>query len=314
MSNHSKFTRENILRFFFWFPFREILNQINEMPRSRNSSTSASSGVPINVDVQDLTQTVQENMMTDLVPIDINSRPVNSDLITNNTITLHESPVSSVVNALFNSPNIGCTNPPVFQLQVFDHVDCPNLAYQQSSSSSSSSIFQSNISGNEDINITSLVVQPFRFGQSIPNTGATNTAFQQTSVTGVPGISPSAVTPSASLSTINWVTTMNSTSSSMPSLRGASDSSTVNRLADQNTTAISSIDLRPSSVTSITPHISNANVLAVPFTVAGSQVYSQIIFNVPGEQAWQFKDHVRLKTSRPQWKLIFSINLITRKQ
>ena len=43
--------------------------------------------------------------MAGLAPIDVNSRPVDFEFITNNTILLHESPVSSDVNNLFNSPN-----------------------------------------------------------------------------------------------------------------------------------------------------------------------------------------------------------------
>ena len=34
--------------------------------------------------------------------------------------------------------------------------------------------------------------------------------------------------------------------------------------------------------------------MTVPFSAAGSPAYSQIIFNIPGEQAWQFRDHVCL--------------------
>ena len=74
--------------------------------RFRNQSSSSSSGVPINVDehsivpeAQDLTQIVQENMVADLAPNDVNSRNVNFELIINNTIVMHESPVSSDVNA-----------------------------------------------------------------------------------------------------------------------------------------------------------------------------------------------------------------------
>ena len=43
--------------------------------------------------------------MAGLAPIDVNSRPVDFEFITNNTILLHESPVSSDDNNLFNSPN-----------------------------------------------------------------------------------------------------------------------------------------------------------------------------------------------------------------
>ena len=68
-------------------------------------------------------------MVADLAPSDVNSRTVNIEQITNNTITLHEPPVSSDVNALFNSPNLGPTNSPVFQLQSSDHVDSRNLLF-----------------------------------------------------------------------------------------------------------------------------------------------------------------------------------------
>ena len=94
---------------------------------------------------------MQENMVAELAPSDVNSRPVDFELITNNTIILHESPVSSDVNVLFNSPYLGPMNSTVFQLQSSDHVDSPNLDFQQSSSNYSSSIFQSNISGNKDV-------------------------------------------------------------------------------------------------------------------------------------------------------------------
>ena len=63
---------------------------------------------------------------------------------------------------------------------------------------------------------------------------------------------------------------------------------------DKNTTAISNIDVRPPPITTITPHVPHANNLTVPFTAAGSPAYSQIIFNVHGEQSWQFVDHVRI--------------------
>ena len=98
--------------------------------RSSNRGASTSLGVPINVDehlfvpeAQDLTQIVQENMVVDLAPSDVDSRNVNFELITNNTIVMHEPPVSSDVNALFSSPNLGPTSSPGFQLQSSDHVD-----------------------------------------------------------------------------------------------------------------------------------------------------------------------------------------------
>ena len=74
----------------------------------------------------------------------------------------------------------------------------------------------------------------------------------------------------------------------------AFDSSTVQRLMDGNTTAISNIGVRPPLVTAITPHVPHANNLTIPFTTAGSPLYSQIIFTVHGEQSWQFVDHVRI--------------------
>ena len=88
--------------------------------RSHNQSSSSSSGVPINVDepsivpdAQNLTQLIQENMVAVLAPSDVNSKHVHFELITNNTITLHESHVSSEVNDLFNSPNLSPMNSPV---------------------------------------------------------------------------------------------------------------------------------------------------------------------------------------------------------
>ena len=140
---------------------------------------------------------------------DVNSRPFNFELITNNTIIMHASPVSSDVNDLFNYPNLDPMNSTVFQLQSSDHVDSRNLAPQQSSSNSSSSIFQSNISDNEDVNPSSLVSRPICVDQSIQNTGASNIAFLQSSVSGAAGILPSAVTPSINSSTINWAITTN---------------------------------------------------------------------------------------------------------
>ena len=66
--------------------------------RSRNQSTSSNAVVPINVDepiiapgAQDLTQLVQENMVADLASNDVDSRNVNFDFITDNTIVMHES-------------------------------------------------------------------------------------------------------------------------------------------------------------------------------------------------------------------------------
>ena len=212
--------------------------------RSRNQGTSSSAAVPISVDepmivpdAQDLTQLVQENIVTDLATSDVNSRNVNFELITNNTIVMHESPVSSNVNDLFNSPNLGPKNSSVFQLQSSDHVDSRNLAFQQSSSNSLSPILQSNISGYEDmINSTSLVSQPISSSQSFQNTGVTNIAFQQSSVIGAPSTLASTVTPASNISNIDWARTSNSSissSSSMPSIISASDTFTVNRLTDQ---------------------------------------------------------------------------------
>ena len=109
--------------------------------RSRNQSTSASSGVPINIDepsvvpdAQDLPQVTQEVMVAVLAASDVNSRPVDFELITNETIILHELTVSSDVNNLFYSPNLGLTNSSVFQPQSSDHVDYRNLASHQPSS------------------------------------------------------------------------------------------------------------------------------------------------------------------------------------
>ena len=110
-----------------------------KMPaRSRNQSTSSNAVVPITVEdlivapaAQDLTQLLQENMVADLAPSDVNSRNVRFEFITDNTIVMHESPVSSDVNNLLNSHNLGPTNSSVFQLQSSDHVDSRNLVFQQ---------------------------------------------------------------------------------------------------------------------------------------------------------------------------------------
>ena len=87
------------------------------MLRFSNWSTTAGSGVPINVDeplivpeAQDFSELIQEN----LAPSDVNSRQVDFELVTNKTIILHESPVSSDANDLFNSTNFGPTNSSVF--------------------------------------------------------------------------------------------------------------------------------------------------------------------------------------------------------
>ena len=93
------------------------------MPRTCNSATSAGSGVPTNVDeliivtdVGDLPQSIQENMVADLAPSDVDSRLVDFESIANNTIILHELPVTSDRNHLFNSPNLGPMISPVLQL------------------------------------------------------------------------------------------------------------------------------------------------------------------------------------------------------
>ena len=76
-------------------------------------------------DAQDLLQLVQENMVADWAPSDVDLRPIDFEFITNNTIFLH----------LFNFSNI-C----LMFLPSFDHVDSQNLAFQQSSFSFTSSI------------------------------------------------------------------------------------------------------------------------------------------------------------------------------
>ena len=267
--------------------------------RSRNPSTSASSGVPINVDepiiapaAQDLTQLVQENMVAVLAPSDVDSRNVNFNLITDTTIVLHESPVSSDVNNLFDTPNVGPTNSSVFQLQSSDQVDSRNLVFQQSSSNTLSPILQSNISGNDEmIYSTSLVSQPISSSQSFQNIDATNVAFQQSSVMGAPGTLTSTVTPASNISNVDWARTANSSSSqssSMPSLisASASDTSTVNRLTDQNTSAISNIVGHLPSATTLTPETLSLFEVIIPPAAAGSPAYSEVIFNVQGEKHW----------------------------
>ena len=47
-------------------------------------------------------------------------------------------------------------------------------------------------------------------------------------------------------------------------------------------------------MTAITSHVPLVHSLTVPFAAAGTPAYSQIIFNVTGEQARHFKDHIRL--------------------
>ena len=86
----------------------------------------------------------------------------------------------------------------------------------------------------------------------------------------------------------------NNSRASIPSLVSVFDTSTVIRITDQNTTAISNIDERPPTVTAITPHVPRTDDVIVPSAPAGMPAYSQIIFNVSGEQSWHFKDHVRL--------------------
>ena len=53
-------------------------------------------------------------MVATLAPSDIGLRPVDFESITNNTIILHESPVSSNIN---DWPNLGPMNSSVWQLQ-----------------------------------------------------------------------------------------------------------------------------------------------------------------------------------------------------
>ena len=67
-----------------------------------NPSSSAASEVPIIVDepsitpdAQDLTHLLQMNMVADLAPSDVDSRPVKFELITTDTVVMHESPISS---------------------------------------------------------------------------------------------------------------------------------------------------------------------------------------------------------------------------
>ena len=81
-------------------------------------------------DAFDLTQIMQENIVTNLAPSDVDSRPVEFEPITNiNTIIFwHEPYVSSDVNAKFNSPNLAFANSLVFQLQSSDIIDSWNLA------------------------------------------------------------------------------------------------------------------------------------------------------------------------------------------
>ena len=70
----------------------------------------------------------------------------------------------------------------------------------------------------------------------------------------------------------------------MPSLISGSETSTVNRLANQQTLAIRNIVVRSPSVTTLTPHIPNTNEVTIPSAAAGLPAYSQLIFNVHGEQ------------------------------
>ena len=76
----------------------------------------------------------------------------------------------------------------------------------------------------------------------------------------------------------------------MPSLISVSDTSTVNRLTDQNTSAISNIVVRLPSATTLTPQIRNTNEVIIPSAAAGSPAYSEVIFNVQGEQCTSIVD------------------------
>ena len=62
----------------------------------------------------------------------------------------------------------------------------------------------------------------------------------------------------------------------------------------QNTPDTSNIDERPPSVTATTPHVPHLNNLMILFTAAGSTSNNRIIVNDNGEQAWHFKNHIRL--------------------
>ena len=75
--------------------------------RLRNQSTSSASEASINVDepiivpdAQDLPQLTQEKMVADMAPSNFDSRPVDFELITTDTITMHESSISSDVITL----------------------------------------------------------------------------------------------------------------------------------------------------------------------------------------------------------------------
>ena len=70
----------------------------------------------------------------------------------------------------------------------------------------------------------------------------------------------------------------------MPSLISGCKTSTVNRLADQQISAIRSIVVRSPSVKTFTPHIPNTNEVTISSAAAGLPAYSQLIFNVHGEQ------------------------------
>ena len=148
-----------------------------------------------------------------------------------------------------------------FNCKVLTMLTLGTLQFSNSSNSSSS-IFQSNIFRNEDIDPTSLVIQPISNSQSISNTDVTNTAFQQSIVTGSSG-SLTSLTPSLNPIHRNWADITNSSISSMPSLISASDSSMAIRLTDQNATVINNIDLCPPSVTAIAPQVPRTDYLMV---------------------------------------------------
>ena len=58
-------------------------------------------------------------MVANLAPSDVDLRSVDFESIANNTIILHESPVSSDKNHLFNFPDLGPMISPVLQMQFF---------------------------------------------------------------------------------------------------------------------------------------------------------------------------------------------------
>ena len=61
-------------------------------------------------------------MAADLAPSDLDIRPVNFESNANNTIILHESPVSTDINNLFILTNPGPMNSPVYHLLLGNQV------------------------------------------------------------------------------------------------------------------------------------------------------------------------------------------------